>query len=397
MLDEKSIAIVQSTLPLLQQYGPGLTNHFYQRMLSHHPELQAIFNMSHQRNGAQREALFNALCAYAAHIDHPATLSTAVERIAHKHASFAIQPEQYAIVGHHLLKTLEEVFNPGEDVLTAWSKAYAVLAQIFIERETQLYRQQAAQPGGWQHQRAFRISEKRKESTLITRFTLVPVDGKPVADFLPGQYLGVYVRHPSLARQAIRQYSLTHAPNGCDYRIAVKREEQGAVSRYLHDVAQPGETLYLSAPCGTFTLDVPPPTPVTLISAGVGATPLLSMLDSLSTQGHQAPLYWLHAAENAQVWAFGAEVERLLSTLPQAQAHLWLRQDTHAAPVLRQTRCHAGIMDLTMLGKALNDTNMQFYFCGPVGFMQHVAQQLVAQGVDTGRLHYECFGPHKIL
>ncbi|MGY0161329.1 NO-inducible flavohemoprotein [Edwardsiella tarda] len=397
MLDQNTIAIVQSTLPLLQQYGPGLTGHFYQRMFRHHPELQAIFNLSHQRNGDQREALFHAICAYAAHIDNPGALSAAVERIAHKHASFDIQAEQYAIVGHHLLKTLEELLNPGEAVLAAWGKAYGVLAQIFIDREAQLYRQQAAQPGGWQHQRAFRIREKREESTLITRFTLEPVDGGPVADFIPGQYLGVYVRHPSLPRQAIRQYSLTHAPNGRDYRIAVKREELGVVSRYLHDVAQPGDTLFLSAPCGEFTLDTTPQTPVTLISAGVGVTPLLSMLATLSAQGHPAALNWLHAADNVQTWAFGAEVERLLAPLPQAQAHLWLRQCAHQAAVSPQTRCHAGMMDLSALGETLSDTDMQFYFCGPVGFMQHVAQQLLTQGVDAERLHYECFGPHKIL
>lgn len=395
MLDTQTIAIVKSTLPLLQQHGPGLTAHFYQRMLSHNPELKSIFNMSNQRNGDQQEALFNAICAYAAHIDNPAALAGAVERIAHKHASFDIQPQQYDIVGHHLLKTLEEVFNPGNEVLEAWGNAYSALAQLFIAREAQLYQANREQSGGWAHQRAFTIADKRTESELITSFTLVPQDGAPIADFLPGQYLGVYVRHPSLPRQAIRQYSLTHAPNGQHYRIAVKRESQGAVSRYLHDVAVAGDILYLAAPCGDFTLDTTPETPLALISAGVGVTPLLSMLDTLSRRGQRAPLYWLHAAENDAVRAFGEESERLLATFPQHHAHLWLRHGEPGSSNLTQR--HRGMMDLSVVGEGLRDPRMQFYFCGPVGFMQSVAQQLLAQGVDAERLHYECFGPHKIL
>lgn len=103
MLDAKTIAIVKSTLPLLTQTGPALTTHFYQRMFSHHPELKDIFNMSNRRNGDQREALFNAICAYAANIDNLSALFPAVERIAQKHANFSIQPAQYRVVGEHFI------------------------------------------------------------------------------------------------------------------------------------------------------------------------------------------------------------------------------------------------------------------------------------------------------
>lgn len=141
MLDSQTIATVKSTIPLLAATGPKLTAHFYDRMFEHNPELKEIFNMSNQRNGDQREALFNAICAYATNIENLAALLPAVERIAQKHASFNIQPEQYQIVGHHLLKTLEEMFNPGDEVLDAWGKAYGVLADVFIQRESQIYQQ----------------------------------------------------------------------------------------------------------------------------------------------------------------------------------------------------------------------------------------------------------------
>ena len=107
-------------------------------MFSHNPELKDIFNMSNQRNGHQREALFNAVCAYASNIDNLAALGPAVEKIAQKHTSFAIRPEQYNIVGTHLLASIDEMLHPGKEVLEAWGKAYGVLAGIFVEREEQI-------------------------------------------------------------------------------------------------------------------------------------------------------------------------------------------------------------------------------------------------------------------
>lgn len=133
-------------------------------MFEHNPELKEIFNMSNQRNGDQREALFNAICAYATNIENLAALLPAVERIAQKHASFNIQPEQYQIVGHHLLKTLEEMFNPGDEVLDAWGKAYGVLADVFIQRESQIYQQSESTQGGWRDLRPFKILKKRNKA-----------------------------------------------------------------------------------------------------------------------------------------------------------------------------------------------------------------------------------------
>ncbi|HBT29908.1 MAG TPA: NO-inducible flavohemoprotein, partial [Erwinia persicina] len=95
MLDSQTIATVKSTLPAIAALGPRLAAHFYQRMFSHNPELKDIFNMSNQSTGNQPEALFNAVCAYASHLDNLAALGPAVEKIAQKHTSFAIRPDQY--------------------------------------------------------------------------------------------------------------------------------------------------------------------------------------------------------------------------------------------------------------------------------------------------------------
>ena len=85
MLSEKTIQIVKSTLPLLAQAGPQVTEYFYDRMFSYNPELKNIFNMTHQQSGSQQFALFNALAAYAANIDNLAVLKGALARINHKH------------------------------------------------------------------------------------------------------------------------------------------------------------------------------------------------------------------------------------------------------------------------------------------------------------------------
>lgn len=396
MLDAQTIATVKATIPLLVETGPKLTAHFYDRIFTHNPELKEIFNMSNQRNGDQREALFNAIAAYASNIENLPALLPAVEKIAQKHTSFQIKPEQYNIVGAHLLATLDEMFSPGQEVLDAWGKAYGVLAGVFINREAEIYQDNANKTGGWEGTRAFRIVKKTPRSDLITSFEMEPVDGQPVADYQPGQYLAVWLKPEDFEYQEIRQYSLTRKPDGKGYRIAVKRENGGQVSSWLHNAAKEGDVVYLAAPAGDFFLNVTPQTPVTLISGGVGQTPMLAMLDTLSKNRHPAQVNWFHAAENGSVHAFADEVKTLGSALPNFTSHLWYRTPTDTD---RQSGAFdsEGLMALSALADKLQDPQMQFYLCGPVAFMQHAAKQLVELGVNADSIHYECFGPHKVL
>lgn len=396
MLDAQTIATVKSTIPLLVETGPKLTAHFYDRMFKHNPELKEIFNMSNQRNGDQREALFNAIAAYASNIENLPALLPAVEKIAQKHTSFQIKPEQYNIVGEHLLATLDEMFSPGQEVLEAWGKAYGVLAGVFVNRESELYQEHARKTGGWEGTRAFRIVAKTPQSALITSFEFEPVDGLPVADYQPGQYLGVWLKPAGFPHQEIRQYSLTRKPNGKSYRIAVKREPGGQVSNWLHGEARVGDIVHLAVPAGDFFLDVTPETPVTLLSAGVGQTPMLAMLDTLVSRQHAAQVNWFHAAENGDVHAFTEEVKTLGASLPRFTARTWYRLPTDADRQAARFDCE-GLMNLEQLEGACSAPEMQFYVCGPVAFMQYAAKQLVELGVNKDHIHYECFGPHKVL
>ncbi|MGB1237374.1 MAG: NO-inducible flavohemoprotein [Pseudomonadales bacterium] len=393
MLTDQHIATIKATIPLLEQAGPALTTHFYQRMFRESPELKHIFNMSNQHTGRQQVALFEAIAAYAKNIENLAALSSAVERIAHKHTSFAIKAEHYAIVGHNLIETLRELAPEAftADVEEAWTAAYQFLAQVFINREAELYQASDAALGGWSETREFTLSAKQTESELVTSFTFTPVDGDPVIDYKAGQYIGLDVQPTGSDYREIRQYSLSNRAQGNSYRISVKRElkpQPGLVSNYLHDSLQVGDTVLLHPPAGDFHF-TDRGRHVTLISAGVGITPMMAMLEQLSAQQYPHNIYFLHACENAAQHSFQARVEELCQGEEREQ-HSWYQEETPTAE-----NGYRGLMDITAVQLPLNESD--FYLCGPTAFMAFAKAQLVNAGVAEECIHYEVFGPHQSL
>jgi nitric oxide dioxygenase len=216
MLKPTTISTVKATAPVLAEQGYPIIECFYRRLFEAHPALKNLFNMRHQERGEQQRALASAVLAYATNIDNLGALQAAVTRIAHKHASLYVRPEQYPTVGEHLLAAIKEVLGAAatEPIVGAWGEAYQELAGILIQAEADLYAESAARPGGWRGWRDFVLRHKRQESEVITSFFLEPQDGGRVADFKPGQYISVVVDVPRLGLQQIRQYSLSDAPNG---------------------------------------------------------------------------------------------------------------------------------------------------------------------------------------
>ncbi|QBY05349.1 NO-inducible flavohemoprotein [Thalassotalea sp. HSM 43] len=397
MLTTQDIRIVKSTVPLLEAGGTAITDHFYQRMFNHNPELQDIFNMSNQHTGRQKLALFEAIAAYAKNIDNIAVLKHAVERIANKHTSFHIQPKDYDIVGHHLIETLRELLPEQftEEVESAWTKAYGVLANVFIDREEQLYQDRENSKGGWRGKRAFAVVDKIQESELVTSFVFEPVDQQAVMDYQPGQYIGIELKPNTSNHIEIRQYSLSTAANGKQYRISVKREQgqiQGLMSNYLHDHIQVGDLLDLHPPAGDFFF-IDKQQPVVLISAGVGVTPMQAMLDTLAAQGYQQQVSYLHACENAQQHSFNSHTQSICQQHGW-QHFTWYNQDVPAGDTLGENIA-TGFMDFSQVSLPLSQGD--FYLCGPLGFMEFAKQQLLNLGVSEERIHYEVFGPHANL
>ncbi|AKJ27414.1 NO-inducible flavohemoprotein [Caldimonas brevitalea] len=393
MLTPQTISLVKATVPLLQQQGVAITEHFYALMFRQHPEVRGFFNPAHQAAGTQARALAGAVLAYAAHIDRLDAIAPALPRIVHKHAALGVRPEHYPVVGACLLQAIRAVLGEAasEPVMAAWAEAYGALAEILIEAEAQVLRERAARPGGWQGQRAFRIARKHPESELITSFYLEPCDGGPLLEFEPGQYLTLEL---SLNGETVRRhYSLSDAPGKPWYRISVKREAEGRVSGWLHAHARPGDTVQVQPPSGDFVLDrsAPLTRPLLLVTAGVGLTPAMSMLEVVAPTGR--PVHFLHAARHGGVHAFRERVAQLAAKHANVRVHYLYDQPRPQDRPDSVGRLSADVMAAHLPA----DRDVDLYFLGPKPFMQSVLATALSLGVARERLRYEFFGPLEAL
>jgi nitric oxide dioxygenase len=399
MLTQHTKDIVKATAPVLAEHGYDIIKHFYRSLLGTHPELKNVFNMRHQERGQQQEALARAVYAYAANIDDPSCLAAVLEGIANKHVSLGVTPDQYPLVGEHLLASIRAVLGEAatDEIISAWAQAYGNLADILAGRETQLREETAAEQGGWVGWREFVVAAKRAESDVITSFVLEPLDGGPVAGFEPGQYISVAVQVPRLGLQQIRQYSLSDAPNGRSYRISVKREggadpaQAGYVSTLLHDEVQVGDKIRIAAPYGNFFIDVNATTPVVLISGGVGLTPMISMLNRvLQSPGRE--IVFVHGARNSAVHAMKDHLRDTAARHPNFRAFIFYDQPLPQDQPGRDFD-FPGLVDIGRIADALMLPDADYYICGPIPFMRLQHDALIARGIKETRIHYEVFGP----
>ncbi len=141
MISQTTIDVVKSTAPVIKEHGQTITSRMYEIMFDIHPEVKSQFDMSAQANGTQPAKLATAVYAYATHIDDLGALKAAVDKIAHRHVQTHVLPEQYPIVGECLLQAIKDVLGDRatDEVMTAWTEAYQALAEIFINREQQIY------------------------------------------------------------------------------------------------------------------------------------------------------------------------------------------------------------------------------------------------------------------
>jgi len=387
MLSAQQTALIKATVPLLESGGEALTTHFYSTMLRDYPEVRPLFNQTHQASGAQARALANAVLMYAKFIDRLETLGPLVGQIVNKHVALQILPEHYPIVGSCLLQAIREVLGAEvatDQVIDAWGAAYQQLANLLIGIEENMYSERAEAEGGWRGARSFRLTRKVVESEEITSFYLVPADGGALLDFQPGQYIGLRVTLDG--EEVRRNYSLSAAPNGREYRISVKRERGGRVSGFLHERFQVGDTLDLFPPAGAFTLQ-PSDKPLALITAGVGITPALAMLDQALASGRD--VHFIHCARHGGVHGFQDWLET------KAQAHPQLKRFyCYSEPREEDAHVESGFLTAERLQQWLPaERDLDAYFLGPQPFMAHVNRQLREIGVPSEQCHYEFFGP----
>ncbi len=408
MLSEKTISLVKATVPALQENGEILTRHFYKKMFERNPEVQSFFNPANQASGGQQQALAGAICAYAANIDNLAVLTGAVELIAQKHASLRIKPEHYPIVGENLLLSIKEVLGEAatDEIIAAWGEAYQVLADILIGRESEIYSDQASAPGGWSDFKNFKVVKKQPESDVITSLYLEPEDGTSPPVFKPGQYISVRVPADD-GKTTLRNYSLSDVPGEKHFRISVKREDQpsadipgGYVSNLLHRSVDVGQSLELAAPSGEFFLDPSQDQsrPLVLLAAGVGITPVLSMLLVALKTMPDREVRFIYACLNEGHQAFKADIDELAKQHANLKVH-YCYSERSQAEIEASTAANVsdGFVDGGLIEAVVGQQDADYYFCGPKLFMAAVNRCLVGWNVPRSQIHFEFFGPKEDL
>ncbi|MFV8327944.1 NO-inducible flavohemoprotein [Flavobacterium sp. ZS1P14] len=387
--------LVKATVPILKSNGKDLITYFYHRMLKNNPELKNIFNMAKQASGKQQDALSGAVLAYAENIENPAVLINTLKSIGNKHVSLNIAPEQYDIVGNHLIGSIKEVLGDlaTTELIDAWTCAYNELAQIMIGIEAEMYQKTTNKKGGWKGWRPFVISQIVKESEEISSFYLKPEDHKEIVDFHPGQYISVSTFIPELGHKQPRQYSLSSYSNNEYYRISVKKEisqnttPDGIVSNALHNKKE-GDTIELSAPAGVFFADPEAKNPLVLVSGGVGLTPMMSMIETNKNSLKKNRTVWIHSCRNENVHAFKDTIEELNNE------NTWLTSFVFYETLPEsETNAIEGRIDLHEIKEEILIEDAKYYICGPAIFIKVQYQSLVALGVNRENILYEEFGP----
>ena len=262
----------------------------------------------------------------------------------------------------------------------------------------------------WQDWRDFKVVKKEPESKEITSFYFQPVDGKPIADYQPGQYLTIKLDIPEQSRPVIRTYSLSDYPESQDYyRLSIKRESAprdldvppGVASNFMHDRIQAGSVIPCKPPKGKFYLEVKNNTPAVLMSNGVGITPMISMAKACARDNPQRHVWFIHGARNGEYHACREEMRAVRESYPNLHLHFCY---SRPRPEDEGHYHSQGYADKQLLAdtiipqieKTHNGTSEAEYFlCGSPSFMDAVREGLKELDVPEERVFYESFGSGK--
>lgn len=392
MLSNEAKSYIHASVPVLREHGNAITKVFYENLFTSHPELKHVFNMGNQANGAQQQSLAAAVFAYASNIDQLENLTPVVRRIAHKHASLGIKPEQYPIVGQHLLGAIKQTLGEAATtpLLQAWEQAYGMLADTLISFEKTITEDKGKPLG---QMLRVRVSGISIQSELVKSFQLTPVDA-PLPHFHPGQYVSVLARFADGTRQ-LRQYSLSDSTDKPYLRISVKRETgsttpDGQVSNWLHHEMKVGDEIEISQPYGDFTPDIMSDQPIILVSAGIGITPMISTLNEIAAKNPSKRVIFAHLARRRAQHAHIDDLLNAFETMEQLDAVTFYKSPGPNDNLGAYT--HAGNFDVSKLPK-FDIGKTSIFICGPSQFMKEIIRVFSALGVPRINIHREVFGP----
>jgi len=391
LLSSRSAAVVQATAGVVAQHAEAITARFYPRMFDEHPELLRVFNQGNQATGEQSRALAASVVAYAVQLIDPDAPSFhhVMRRIAYKHVSLGIRPEQYTIVGHHLLAAVGEVLGDAvtPEIAAAWDEVYWLFATQLIAEEARLYQQADVDPA--HPVRPYRVIRRIEEVQDVVSLVLEPADGAGLPAIVPGQYVSVFVDFPDGDRQP-RQYTVSSTAMGTRLQITIRRVKgahgapDGRVSSFLLDEVASGDVLEVSAPAGDFVVQSSD-SPLLLASAGAGITTVLPIVEHIARTQPQRKVIVAHADRTAQDHALRDTVLHVGRQIDDFTAYTWY--ETVDSGDRRSTQ---GLMDLSEVPLP---EELQVFTCGPLPFMRHVRSTLLARNVPASQIRYEVFGP----
>lgn len=391
LLSTRSAAVIAATAAVVAEHAEQITARFYPSMLDERPDLLRVFNQANQATGEQSRALASSVVAYAVQLIDPDAPSFAhvMTRIAHKHVSLGIAPEQYTIVGHHLLAAVAEVLGDAvtPEVAEAWAEVYWLFATQLVAEEARLYARAGVVPSA--ATRPYRVVRRTAETVDVVSLVLEPADGLAVPPIEPGQYVSLFVDLPGGDRQP-RQYTVSSTAVDTRLQVTVRKvlgvdgAPDGRVSSHLHDSTVVGDLVDVSAPAGDLVVPSSD-SPLLLATAGAGITTVLPIVEHLARTQPQRPVVLAHADRTAAHHALRETVLQAGRQLDDVTSHTWYES---VAPDDRTSR--TGLMDLSQV--PLPD-GVHVFTCGPLPFMRRVRGSLLARGVPADRIRYEVFGP----
>mmetsp|Transcript_71080 Transcript_71080/g.197446 ORF Transcript_71080/g.197446 Transcript_71080/m.197446 type:complete len:457 (-) Transcript_71080:120-1490(-) len=385
-LSPSTTKLVRETAPMVATHAEEIADAFYRRLMETHVELLQFFNVSNFHTRRQPQAFAAGLRSFTDAVERNQVggLGATIDLISAKHCALAVQPHHYLSVHDVLVASMSEVLGPfmSPTVSASWSEAILYLSGMLVEREEALYNEVKSRNGGWLGFRRFFVCRRDEVARDVVMFTLKPADARGIYfDFHPGQFVSVKVDPDGDGRTAPRHYTVTSPPSLPHFQICVKRVKGGKVSNYLHNHVTYGQEVLLSAPFGTFTSRLCGREKgrafVILLSAGVGITPMLALLNQLQVR----------------VVLF-AHVDRCEESVPCRDV-LEKAVTEHDVKLLMHYTEKSGrpSSDFSAAIARSAATSNSVFICGPGSFMVDMMSSLVDLGLDAERIHFEVFGP----
>lgn len=416
-LTEAQVAIIKSTVPLLETGGVALTSHFYDIMFSEESSVKRFFNQTHQgEEKTQPKALAYSVLCVARNIDQIGTMLASddgkllINTIVKKHIAAQVPAEGYPIVGKFLLRAIREVLGAEiatDEVIEAWAVTYGIVADLFIGLEKVEYEEILKKEGGWEGPREFVVVKREfanDEESAIT-YTVQSKDKKPVLKALAGQYISLRIEdkddetHLNTTRNySVSDYNLVDEDGVANmYQFTTQVLDKGLVTNYLKRVKNVGSSLQLHVPTGEFTLrenitSNADSKPLVFIAGGSGITPFISLAKEARALNKDRKITLLHVSNH--------KGKQLLA--PQTAA----LRDNHDINVDYfysentffnkdgPTGAFEELIKKYMTAEGVESSNV--YVVAPRGFMLNIYKMCKKDGLED-KFQTEFFGPAAFL